>query len=352
MKNPVVAADGHSYECEAITQWLRLHPTSPLTNVTFRDKRLFPNLALRSVIEEWRDMRKAHKQAVEAAWASKLAESESRAADLASQLEALQTKAAAASAEAIEWASRATESEAKAVQLAARLEALQKAGAASTYPDRDARLRGDDDQPVEETVHEAPQPSAEHSSAALAHVEVASDTSAAESMVPVCPKQVRPAVLTNETLREAVKLWFSDRVEATARYGLIGEWDTSDVTDMSQLFKDQEDFNEDISGWDVSKVATMNSMFKGAYAFNQPLERWAVSKCENMFGMFRNAYAFNQPLEKWNVSNVKVMSCMFACSVVFNQPLEKWDLSNVKEMSNVFRGATAFNQPKTIARFK
>jgi hypothetical protein len=46
--------------------------------------------------------------------------------------------------------------------------------------------------------------------------------------------KAKSAALTNDTLREAVRLWLSDRPVATTRYGRIGDWDTSDVTDMSR----------------------------------------------------------------------------------------------------------------------
>jgi len=54
MDRPVVAADGHSYELEAITRWLESHTTSPLTNAPLHNTGLIPNVALRSAIEEWR----------------------------------------------------------------------------------------------------------------------------------------------------------------------------------------------------------------------------------------------------------------------------------------------------------
>ena len=43
---------------------------------------------------------------------------------------------------------------------------------------------------------------------------------------------------------------------------------------MNKLFKDQKDFNEDISGWDVSNVRNTTGMFWHAEAFNQPLDSW------------------------------------------------------------------------------
>ena len=56
-------------------------------------------------------------------------------------------------------------------------------------------------------------------------------------------------------------------------FGEIGQWDVSNVTDMSRLFQDMKDFNEDISMWNVSNVNYMKFMFNGATSFNQPLEK-------------------------------------------------------------------------------
>jgi len=41
----------------------------------------------------------------------------------------------------------------------------------------------------------------------------------------------------------------------------IGSWDTSNIVDMSYMFYDASQFNQDISGWDVSNVTTMAYMF-------------------------------------------------------------------------------------------
>jgi surface protein len=102
----------------------------------------------------------------------------------------------------------------------------------------------------------------------------------------------------------AVQLWLSDPEQATAEYGRIEEWDTSEVTDMSELFFGQTEFNDGISGWDVSQVTIMSSMFSGATSFNQDLSGWDVSQVMNMGDMFRDATAFNQDLSGWDVSQV------------------------------------------------
>ncbi|TKY69960.1 putative U-box domain-containing protein 50 [Spatholobus suberectus] len=54
MKNPHVAADGFSYEVEAIEHWLQSgHDTSPMTNLRLKHTFLTPNHTLRSLIEDW-----------------------------------------------------------------------------------------------------------------------------------------------------------------------------------------------------------------------------------------------------------------------------------------------------------
>ncbi|PKI42112.1 putative U-box domain-containing protein 50 [Punica granatum] len=58
MKNPHVAADGFSYELEAIQEWLWTgHGTSPMTNLRLDHKFLTPNHILRSLIRDWQSQR-------------------------------------------------------------------------------------------------------------------------------------------------------------------------------------------------------------------------------------------------------------------------------------------------------
>lgn len=54
MQDPVVAADGFTYEAEALKGWLESgHDTSPMTNLTLPHNNVVPNHALRSAIQEW-----------------------------------------------------------------------------------------------------------------------------------------------------------------------------------------------------------------------------------------------------------------------------------------------------------
>ncbi|KAF7829278.1 putative U-box domain-containing protein 50 [Senna tora] len=54
MRNPHVAADGFSYELEAIEEWVHSgHDTSPITNSRLNHLFLTPNQTLRSLIHDW-----------------------------------------------------------------------------------------------------------------------------------------------------------------------------------------------------------------------------------------------------------------------------------------------------------
>jgi hypothetical protein len=53
MEDPVVAADGYTYERSMIAAWLARNQRSPLTNEPVETTALFPNHSLRSAIREW-----------------------------------------------------------------------------------------------------------------------------------------------------------------------------------------------------------------------------------------------------------------------------------------------------------
>ena len=119
---------------------------------------------------------------------------------------------------------------------------------------------------------------------------------------------------------------------------------TSDVSDMTNLFKDTN-FNGDIASWDVSNVVNMDLMFAAASNFNQPLNNWNVGRVTIMKSMFDSATNFNQPLNTWNVGQVTTMDYMFFLATDFNQPLNNWNVSQVTTMESMFDHAINFNQP-------
>lgn len=153
--------------------------------------------------------------------------------------------------------------------------------------------------------------------------------------------------LTNKTIRMAVdkfcSLYHKDVKEVIETYGHISNWNTSEVTNMSRLFYNKSDFNEDISRWDVSNVSNMDLMFSGASIFNGDLSKWDVSNVTDMSNMFSYADCFNSDISNWNVSKVVNMRNMFHEAKTFNFDLNRWNVSNVVDMNSMFSFALSFN---------
>ena len=133
-------------------------------------------------------------------------------------------------------------------------------------------------------------------------------------------------VLDDTTIRDAVTAWLADATAAEATYGHISAWDTSQVTDLKQLFQNSI-FNDDISAWDTSAVTNMFATFSYAQQFNQPLNDWDVSGATSMVSMFSHAESFNQPLNNWDVSRVTSLESMFYYAYAFDQDLGSWCLA-------------------------
>ena len=78
--------------------------------------------------------------------------------------------------------------------------------------------------------------------------------------------------------------------------GNIGDWNISNVTNLSNMFKKAQNFNQDLSSWDVSKITNMNAMFSEAIKFNNggnPLNWGSKTKnVTNFTQMFHKAWAF------------------------------------------------------------
>lgn len=160
--------------------------------------------------------------------------------------------------------------------------------------------------------------------------------------------------LDNYSLRRLITYWYGSKRSGFGKVlsflGLSGppvpvkDWDVSQVTDMSNLFLEVPDFNEDITGWDVSNVQNMNGMFKNTKLFNRNINEWDTGNVRNMKEMFDGAKAFNMYLDQWNTGRVTDMSRMFAETKKFNRVIDTWDVSNVKNMKEMFT-QTSYNKP-------
>ena len=131
-------------------------------------------------------------------------------------------------------------------------------------------------------------------------------------------------------------------------WGKMSTWNTEKVTNMDKLFYDPpladsndhlSSFNGIIGDWDVSSVTSMSQMFKDADAFTgKNFYRWDTSKVQDMSGMFEHATMFDAQIGGWDVSSVKKMNVMFQNAFSFNQDLSTWDVSSCTDFTRIFAG--------------
>ena len=67
-------------------------------------------------------------------------------------------------------------------------------------------------------------------------------------------------------LRKAAQEYNANSLAATDKYGPIANWDVSEISDMSELFRELKSFDADISSWDTSGVTDMSRMFEARFA--------------------------------------------------------------------------------------
>ena len=125
--------------------------------------------------------------------------------------------------------------------------------------------------------------------------------------------------------------------------GDISDWDTSNVENMSGMFRSTRAFNGDISRWKTSSVTDMSRMFQLSKCFNGDISRWDTENVTDMSGMFQEAVRFNGDISSWETGKVTDMSFMFNNAHRFNSDLSEWQTDNVQDMTSMFEGAYQFN---------
>jgi surface protein len=111
----------------------------------------------------------------------------------------------------------------------------------------------------------------------------------------------------------------------------------SNVTDMSNMFRDSTSANPDTLNWNVSSVTNMDSMFRSAASANPDTSNWDVSSVVDMLSMFNRASSANPDVSNWDVSSVTNMLYMFYKASSANPDVSNWNVSSVTGMFRMFR---------------
>ena len=128
---------------------------------------------------------------------------------------------------------------------------------------------------------------------------------------------------------------FEGNTELTKFYG----GNTSEVTDMSQMFAGAVLVAPYVSGWDTSAVTNMSSMFEGAAEAKPYTKFWNTSAVTDMSMMFKGAVKAKPKVTDWDTLAVANMASMFEGAVEANPDTMDWDTSAVTNMSMMFKGA-------------
>lgn len=106
----------------------------------------------------------------------------------------------------------------------------------------------------------------------------------------------------------------------------VSEWDTSNVTDMAQMFRESKIKNINMSKWNTSKVTTMNQMFRSCSLLETiNISNFDTSSLEN----FSDVFSRCPKLKEIDLSSATFDKVTTVASL-FNQStsLEKIDIRN------------------------
>ena len=133
----------------------------------------------------------------------------------------------------------------------------------------------------------------------------------------------------------------------------ITSWDVSNGKNFRQMFYNCKNFNCDLSYWNVSNGEDFSGMFICCKNFNSDISDWDVSSCRDFSNMFYNCHKFNSDLSRWDVSNGLEFCGMFNCCLAFNSDLSRWNLElveNTDDITHMFFGCKKLRFLKKIIR--
>jgi surface protein len=73
---------------------------------------------------------------------------------------------------------------------------------------------------------------------------------------------------------------------------------TENVTDMSRMFYNNDEFNRDISTWNVSNVINMSKMFFNSISFNRNLKNWEPTQIQDCTDVINGQNPFQVATDK------------------------------------------------------
>lgn len=110
----------------------------------------------------------------------------------------------------------------------------------------------------------------------------------------------------------------------------LSNLDTSQVTNMEQMFASCGAKELDLSGWDTSNVTSMNSMFFQCNKLEKVnVQNWNTSNVEDMSGMFLSCSKLHKlDLSNFKIPNLKMAEVMFGNDAIYDLDIRNFDSSH------------------------
>ena len=121
----------------------------------------------------------------------------------------------------------------------------------------------------------------------------------------------------------------------------LSSWDASKLTIAEAMFEATSAFDSVLKDWNVSNLKTTRKMFTLS-AFDQDIGAWNTSKVTDMSDMFLGASLFNRDLSRWSTSEVTSMNNMFKNAPLFAYDVSEWSETKLVTSVEMFSGAAAF----------
>ena len=92
----------------------------------------------------------------------------------------------------------------------------------------------------------------------------------------------------------------------------ISKWNVSHVTNMNGMFRFNKEFNQYLGDWNTLNVLNTCGMFNGCSKFRgDGIKQWDMSNVRDMSYMFKNAEEFNEDISTWKLHKYVKMRNIF-----------------------------------------
>ena len=115
-----------------------------------------------------------------------------------------------------------------------------------------------------------------------------------------------------------------DDTSETAKFYFSDRFDTSNLNEFRQMFREADVFDGDLSMFDTSNATNMAAMFRNNAAFDADISHFDTTNVDNMSNMFRGAAGFTGAISGWSTFNVTDMDNMFRNATSFEINLSDW----------------------------